>query len=161
VAPFTAAWYAAHPDAWQHPQPYAEWRSSPIPPAVVVNAFFAGTAPANPSLAAALASEWLSFGVFTPPSAPNAPATTFQQIAAAKSGEIKGVFFDAATNTVQPVAGRIDPTSRSARWTVGTSQSLSFETTIDELAKQAPAVTVVTPTGGRPGQLVLVPAPGH
>lgn len=158
-SPFTPAWYAQHPDAWQHPQPYAEWRSSPLPPAVVVNTFFGGAAPANPALAAAVASEWLPFGVFTPPMAAGAAATTFQQIAAAKTGEIKGVFYDAASNTSQPITGRIDLSTRAATWTVGGSGSLSFESTLDELTKPAPAVTVVTPAGRQPGQLVLAPAP--
>ena len=157
--PFTPAWYGQHPDAWQHPQPYAEWRSSPLPPAVVVNTFFGGTSPANPALAAAVASEWLPFGVFTPPMAAGAAPTTFQQIAAAKTGEIKGVFYDATSNTVQPIAGRVDPATRVAAWSVGASGSVSFETTLDELTKPAPTVTVVTAGGRQPGQLVLSPVP--
>lgn len=157
--PFTAAWYGQHPGVWQHPQPYAEWRSSPLPPAVVVNTFFGGTAPANPALAKAVSAEWLPFGVFTPPAAPGTVATTFQQLAATKAGEIKGVYYDAASNTTQPIAGRIDLSTRSATWSVGSPATLSFETTLDELTKPAPAVTIVASTGRQAGQLVLAPSP--
>lgn len=126
---------------------------------MVVNTFFGNTPPANPAIAAAVASGWLSFGVFTPPTAAGTASATYQQIAAAKSGEIKGVFYDAASNTAQPIAGRIDVSTRAAKWSVGTSGSLSFETTLDELTKPAPAVTVVTTAGRAPGQLVLAPSP--
>ena len=158
-APFTAAWYGQHPGVWQHPQPYAEWRSSPLPPAVVVNTFFGGTAPASPALAKAVSAEWLPFGVFTPLAAPGAAATTFQQLAATKAGEIKGVYYDAVSNTTQPIAGRIDLSTRSATWSVGSPATLSFETTLDELTKPAPAMTIVAASGRQAGQLVLAPSP--
>lgn len=158
-APFTPVWYGQHPDVWQHPQPYAEWRTSSIPPAVVINAFFAGTPPTNPAMAAVLSSEWLPLGVFTPPLAPGAVPTSFQQIAASKAGEVKGVMYDATTNATQPLTGHVDLASRKVTWSVGTPGVMGFESTLDELIKPAPTVTVVSAAGRQPGQLVLASPP--
>jgi hypothetical protein len=156
--PFTPAWYAQHPDAWQHPKPYAEWRSTPAPPAAVINAFF-GMGPQNPSLAAMTTAEWLPLGVFTGPPHPGSQATSFQQIAVSKAGQVKGVMFDAATNSVQPISGLCNPSSRQVTWSVGQAGGLGFETTLDALLEQAPPVSITSPAGTQPGTLVLVPAP--
>ncbi len=158
LPPFIPAWYAQHPDAWQHPKPYADWRSTPAPPMAVVNAFF-GIGPENPALAPMTTAEWLPLGVFTTPPHAGSQPTSFQQIAVSKAGQVKGVMFDAATNTVQPISGLCDVLSHKITWSVGQVGSLGFETTLDEMLKQAPAVSVISSAGTQPGSLVLVPAP--
>jgi hypothetical protein len=158
VRPFTSAWYAQHPDAWQVPKPYADWRSTPVPPTAVINAYFGGTGATNPNLAALTTVDWLPLGVFAPPAPPGGQPTTFQQIAVNKSGQVKGVMFDAASNLVQAMSGTVDVASRKMTWSVGPTGGLTFESSIDELVKPAPAVTVVTVAGRQPGTLVLMPA---
>lgn len=159
AAPFTPVWYSQHPDAWQHPKPYADWRSSPVPPAAVVNAYFGAGGATNPNVAALTAVEWLSLGVFTPPVQPGVPPTSYQQLAVSKAGQVKGVMFDAAANSVQPISGTVDVASRKVTWSVGTSGGLGFQSSLDELVKPAPAVTVVTASGSQPGTLVLTSQP--
>jgi len=156
-APFTAEWYAQHPDAWQHPKPYAEWRSAPVPPAAVVSAFFGTDGGANPSLTATTNVEWLSLGVFSSAARSGGQNTVFQQLAVSKSGQLKGVMVDTATGVVQSLSGLAEVSSGRVSWDVGPSGGLSYETSLDELLKQAPAVTLATPAGRQPGTLVFVP----
>ena len=157
-APFTPEWYAQHPDAWQHPKPYAEWRSAPVPPAAVVSAFFGTDGGANPSLTASTNVEWLSLGVFSSPARAGGQPTAFQQLAVSKAGQLKGVMTDTATGAVQPIAGLAEVSSGKVSWSVGPSGGLAYESSLDELLKQAPAATIVTPAGRQPHSLVLVPA---
>lgn len=157
-APFTAEWYAQHPDAWQHPKPYAEWRAAPVPPAAVVSAFFGTDGGANPNLTTMTNVEWLPLGVFTSPARPGGQATSFHQLAVSKSGQLKGVMTDTATGAVQPIAGLAEVSSGKVSWNVGPSGGLAYESSLDELLKQAPAATIVTPAGRQPHSLVLVPA---
>jgi len=156
--PFTPEWYAQHPDAWQHPKPYAEWRAAPVPPAAVVSAFFGTDGGANPSLTASTNVEWLSLGVFSSPARAGGQPTVFHQLAVSKAGQIKGVMVDTATGAVQPLSGLAEVSSGKVNWSVGQSGALSYESSLDELLKQAAAVTSVTPAGRQPGTLVLVPA---
>lgn len=156
-APFTPQWYAQHPDAWQHPKPYAEWRSAPVPPAAVVSAFFGTDGGANPSLTASTNVEWLSLGVFSSPARAGGQPTSFQQLAVSKAGQLKGVMFDAETGAVQPISGLAEVSSGKVTWTVGPAGGLGYETSLDELMKQAPTVTMATPAGRQPGTLVFVP----
>jgi hypothetical protein len=157
-APFTPEWYAQHPDAWQHPKPYGEWRSAPVPPAAVVSAFFGTDGGANPSLTATTNVEWLSLGVFSSPARAGGQPTSFQQLAVSKAGQLKGVLFDAATGAVQPISGLAEVSSGKVSWSVGPAGGLGYESSLEELLKQAPAVTVATPAGRQPATLVLVPA---
>jgi len=156
--PFTPAWYGQHPDAWQIPKPYADWRSTPVPPTAVVNAYFGSAAATNPNVATLTAVEWLALGVFAPPVQPGAPPPSFQQIAVNKAGQIKGVMFDSKSNAIQPINGTVDLASRKMTWSVGPAGGLAFESSLDEITKPAPAVTVVTAAGRQAGTLVLVPA---
>lgn len=156
--PFTAEWYAQHPDAWQHPKPYAEWRSAPVPPATVVSAFFGTDGGANPNLTSITAVEWLSLGVFASPARVGGPPTVLQQLAVSKAGQVKGVMVDTASNAVQPISGMADVLSGKVTWSVGQAGGIGYETTLDELLKQAPAVTAATPAGRQPATLALVPA---
>lgn len=156
-APFTPEWYARHPDAWQHPKPYAEWRSAPVPPAAVVSAFFGTDGGANPNLTAMTATDWLPLGVFASPARGGGPPTTFQQLAVSKAGQLKGVMADVATNSVQPISGIADVLSGKVSWTVGQAGGIGYESSMEELLKQAPAVTVIAPAGRQPATLALVP----
>ena len=159
MQPFTAAWYAQHPDAWQHPKPYAEWRSAPVPPAAVVSAFFGTDGGANPNLTSMTAVEWLPLGVFASPPRAGGQPTAFQQLAVSKSGQLKGVMTDVATGVVQPISGMADVLSGKVSWTVGQAGGIGYEGTMEELLKQAPGVTVVAPAGRQPATLTLVPSP--
>ena len=89
---------------------------------------------------------------------PVAPATSFHQLAVSKSGQLKGVMTDTATGAVQPIAGLAEVSSGKVSWNVGPSGGLAYESSLDELLKQAPAATIVTPAGRQPHSLVLVPA---
>jgi hypothetical protein len=125
----------------------------------VLNAFFNPASATNPKLAAITATEWLPLGVFTPPPQGAMPPTSFQQLAINKSGQIQGVMVDSATNTVQPISGVVNLSTRTASWSVGQPGGLGFESSLDRLLEPAPAVTVVTPSSRQPGTLVLMTHP--
>lgn len=180
--PFTPAWYAEHPSAWQYTHPYAEWWAV----AGVVGlsnwlgySVYAGTstvattsatttsttsAPAGSSAPAEGAAppadlEWLPLGVYATAPKGAAQAHVYQQLAVSKKGELKGNYYDAISNTVQPVSGAIDRETRKASWTVGKAGGATFETTLDGLVTTPSGVTMKTGGSVQEWELVQVQKP--
>ncbi|MFM8415611.1 MAG: hypothetical protein ACKOCX_12915 [Planctomycetota bacterium] len=123
-----------------------------------MSAFFGTDGGANPNLTAMTAVEWLSLGVFASPPRAGGQSTTFQQLAVSKAGQLKGVMYDAASNAVQPISGMADVLTGKVSWSVGQAGGIGYESSMEELLKQAPAVTVATPAGRQPTTLMVVPA---
>lgn len=183
--PFTSTWYAAHPTAWQYTHPNAEWwavagaaglsqwlgysvvaggTSAGAAPATVVSESGTGTeepAPAEQPQAAALPEDldWLPLGVFA--SAPEGAeqAHVYQQLAVSHDGEIKGNYYDALSDSVQPIAGRIDKESRIATWTIGKGKGGRFQTTIDDLTANPCPATMTSGGGEQRWELVPMDKP--
>lgn len=169
--PFTPAWYTEHPNAWQYTHPYAQWwavtgvvglsnwlgygvypagtatataaSSTTVSSGTVAEASAEATASTESTPAAPPTDlEWLPLGVFATAPKGAAQAHVYQQLAVSKKGELKGNYYDAISNAVQPVSGSIDRETRKASWTVGKAGGATFETTLDALVKTPSSVTM-------------------
>jgi hypothetical protein len=83
----------------------------------------------------------------------------WQQLAVGSDGSIRGNHFDAISDVVQPITGRIDPLSRLATWTVGGGRGARFEAPIAQLTEPAAAVQAVIGGAARPWTLLRLPKP--
>jgi hypothetical protein len=112
---------------------------------------------------------WLPLGVFA---AYRAEATDlldaeapeplgWQQLAVGSDGSIRGNHFDAISDVVQPITGRVDPRSRLATWTVGGGRGARFEAPVAQLTEPAAAVQAVMGGAARPWTLVRLPKPAQ
>jgi hypothetical protein len=169
--PFTASWYADHPNAWRYAHPYANWWAVGSGAAVYAwlgypaagTATVATTTVAQDGAAAAPAGappadlEWLPLGVFaTGPKGAGDPHV-YLQLAVSKKGEIKGNYYDAVSDATQPIIGAIDKESRKATWSVG--KGATFETTLDALLKTPSDATMKSGSATQVWQLVQVEKP--
>jgi hypothetical protein len=174
--PFTPAWHARHPYAWNggaanwwraaSPEAVAGWleRAAAEPAAsrvLTVDGQILDVGPRADGTRSVLVEgeadpgDWLPLGVFA--SAAKAEAEdplAWQQLALGRDGALRGNHFDAISGVVQPITGSVDPRTRLASWTVGGPRGARFETSIAGLTEpQTPANMVV---GGvtRPWTLV-------
>lgn len=174
--PFTAGWYAEHPNAWQYTHPYANWWAVGgavaltqwlgYPVAVGTTAATGTEAAAteattNDATAAAAAPpsdlEWMPLGVYAAGPKGTSDAHVYLQLAVSRKGELKGNYYDAVSNATQPVTGSIDKDTRKATWKVGSGSQ--FDTTLDALMKTPSDVTVKAGSGTQTWELVQMEQP--
>lgn len=150
--PFSAAWYADHPQAWQLGNPHADayavaaapnmrsWWAVPatgaVPVATPVAAAPAGAAPAavtpgNGAASAENQGEWLPIGVFNLNKKGMTETTRAIQLATSHSGEVKGNQIDLLTDVVTEVHGRFDEKNNTLQWTVGQSNTVVFKARLE------------------------------
>jgi hypothetical protein len=118
---------------------------------------------------AAADAGWLPLGVFAAYRAEaeallaaDAPEPLgWQQLAVGSDGSIRGNHFDAISDVVQPITGRVDPRSRLATWTVGGGRGARFEAPIAQLTEPAAAVQAVIGGAARPWTLLRLPKPAQ
>jgi hypothetical protein len=107
---------------------------------------------------AAAAGDWLPLGVFAVvPEARGHDSSqhhNYQQLAVDRQGVIKGNFYDAISDTLQPIAGSVDRDTLTASWTVGASGS---RFTAPLQAFTASPRTVSVSSGGTARQLQMLP----
>jgi hypothetical protein len=157
--PFTPAWYANHPGAWQYTHPHADaW-------AVAT----AGTAAAWLGLAAvtggtvytaetadetaddaddsasddnSVAGDYLPLGVFALAPKSEKDASALVQLAVNKQGVVRGNYYDVLTGQTQPVAGTLDKQTQRATFKAVPSGNVTFETSLASLTQPAGTVTL-------------------
>lgn len=185
--PFTAAWYTEHPNAWRYTHPYAEWwavagvaglsswlgysvaAASVTTAGATTSSATTTTAQESSaeteSAAAATAAppadlEWLPLGVYATSPTGASQAHVYQQLAVSKQGELKGNYYDAISNAVQPIAGSIDRETRKASWTIGTNGGGAvFETTLDALVQTPSTATMKSGSSSQEWDLVQMEKP--
>jgi hypothetical protein len=82
--------------------------------------------------------DWMPLGVFalTPDGQASGPdPTLFLQLAVSKEGIISGTFYNAATNTTQPIEGMADKKTQRVAWTVVGKSRPIMETGISNLTQ--------------------------
>jgi hypothetical protein len=173
-APFSPAWYAQHPNAWQLTHPYAgeafvaasalvvaNWLS--VSEAAVSSSGYtsATTEPASPEEAAQAAGElatsgamevadatqWLPVGVYAFHPADSPQATRLLQLAVSPEGILRGSHFDLISDEATDVRGAVDKTGLSASWTIGHAGKVVFQCPVGELTKPDGQVTAYFPDG--------------
>jgi hypothetical protein len=174
--PFTPAWYAQHPNAWHVTHPYANgWAvattaalSSWLGWAYASEPSYSSTtivyedAPeeeeasetveqvyvdASPSDVALPSGDWLPLGVYSLVASPDQPPMQIVQLSVDRQGVIRGVHYDAMTNTSQNVVGSLDRETQKAQWTLESNPNLAFRTGIDQLTQSEGIVEVSLPSG--------------
>lgn len=174
--PFTAGWYAEHPNAWQYTHPYANWWA--VGGAVGLTRWLgysvaAGATNATVTEAAAtetIASdataaadappsdlEWMPLGVYAAGPKGTSEAHIYLQLAVSRKGELKGNYYDAISNATQPITGSIDKDTRKATWKVGSGSQ--FDTTLDGLMTTPSDVTVKAGSSMQTWELVQMEQP--
>jgi hypothetical protein len=179
--PFSPAWYADHPQAWQYTHPHAD--AAAVATAAGVTAWLGAayytpaetggtsttviyqeapaeeTAPqerpaAAMSNVASVAEEWMTLGTYSLVANPGSPPTVMLQLAVDHRGQLKGVYYDSLTNTTHNVSGTLDRNSQMAQWSLDNNPQLTFKAPLNELLKSAGNVEVKLATGPQQWQLV-------
>lgn len=173
TAAFTPAWYAGHPAAWRPPQPVDVWATTDaagldawlgqsVRAASATSADAAAVATAGADAVApdgtrsvlvlpaghgepagTAGAGWLPLGVFAVSAEADARSHSLQQLAVDRDAKIRGTFYDALSDTVQPVSGAIHRETRTASWTVGTSGS-RFEAPLEAFTNPPQTVTIAS-----------------
>ncbi len=161
--PFTAAWYADHPNAWQATHPHADAWAAATATSVAAwlgwaaydannandgnGAYYNTTvvyeqAPAEASESEPAATEetiadatvslqenagdWLTLGIYSVLSNSGEPTSRLMQLATNRQGDVRGVYYDAISNTSQNLSGRIDQSTQQAQWTIESNPQTTF-----------------------------------
>jgi hypothetical protein len=188
--PFTPAWHDAYPQAWT-PTGTADWwqqasasgidsrltRLANAPRVWTVDGQIVDAPPPadgtrsvlvdGPTTAAG--SGWLPLGVFAAFAAEPAALVTadapeplgWQQLAIGSDGAIRGNHYDAISDVVQPISGRVDPRTRLATWTIGGGRGARFETPAATLAESAARAQATIGGAARPWTLVPLTRPAQ
>jgi hypothetical protein len=104
-------------------------------------------------------SPWLPLGAFAAVPAGGVDALAphlFLELSLHRDGTVRGNYFDAVSDAVQPVAGRFDRETGSLTWRIG-SRGAEFETTADGLAAGRVEATVRRGTHERTWVLIGLP----
>ncbi len=182
--PFSPAWYAQHPNAWHATHPYAGrwpvasvavvgtwlgWAAVPQETYSSTTIYFDGEpvytdeseavagqydVDASPADVELPAGDWLPLGVYSLVTAPDQDPMQLVQLAVDRNGVVRGVYYDAVTNTSHNVVGSIDRDTQNAQWTLESNPDLAFQTGIDQLTQPTGVVEVTLPSGVQEWQLV-------
>ena len=104
-------------------------------------------------------SPWLPLGAFAAVPAGGEQALAphlFLELSLHRDGTVRGNYFDAVSDAVQPVAGRFDRETGSLTWRIG-GRGAEFETTADGLAAGRVEATVRRGTNERTWVLIGLP----
>lgn len=188
--PFTPAWHDAYPQAWT-PTGTADWwqqasasaidsrlaRLANAPRVWTVDGQIVDAPPPADGTRSVLVdgptttaeSGWLPLGIFASFAAEPATLVTadapeplgWQQLAIGSDGAIRGNHYDAISDVVQPISGRVDPRTRLATWTIGGGRGARFETPVATLAESAARAQATIGGAARPWTLVPLTRPAQ
>ena len=181
--PFTPAWYAQHPNAWQYTHPHADavavastaavatWIGAAYAPVssggssttVIYESAPAETVaaePMDPPEAAAdetlNSEEWLPLGVFAVSTDEKSPALVMLQLVVDHQGTLRGVYYDSITDTTHNIVGTVDRNTQLAQWQIESSSQVAFQTPLSELTQDAGALELLVPAGPQKWHLTRV-----
>ena len=168
--PFSPAWYAEHPNAWQATHPYANevavatvasvaawtaYTAYPSGSSTVVTTgdtyiYEAAPAseeapPAEPQPAAADpvdATEWLPLGTFEVAPAADSPTTRVIQLAVSRQATVRGVYYDQLTGTTQNLSGQLDQKTQQVTWHADDNPQVKFAASLQDLTSDTGTVTI-------------------
>jgi hypothetical protein len=166
--PFTPAWYADHPRAWQYTHPHADaWAVATFGAA----ATWLGITAANGGYATdggtvytsdaddasedqsgndspedeqqiAAADEYLPLGVFALAPKTEKDASALVQLAVNKQGQLRGNYYDVVSGQDQPIEGTLDKKTQRAAFKVSPGGKVSFETSLASLTRDGGTITL-------------------
>jgi hypothetical protein len=86
--------------------------------------------------------EWMSLGVFAMVQGEETTSNNIFQLAVNKEGVIRGNYYNALTDTVDPVHGSVDKKTQRAAWMVGDKKTPVYEAGIANLTKDETTMMV-------------------
>ena len=184
--PFSAAWYADHPNAWQYTHPHADaWAVASVATATAwlgwgavdggnggsTTTVYVEQAPAEPTLADAPATppnaetapttpagDWLPLGVFAL-SRPEGSGRQVVQLAVNRAGDVQGVYYDEFLGATVNVVGAVDRATQLVSWSPESNRQTVFTVSLVGLTSPEAPVDVTTPAGGETWLAVRLEAP--
>jgi hypothetical protein len=102
------------------------------------------------------ADDFEPLGVFALVQEGDEKATNIFQLALSKGGLLRGNYYNALTDTTDPVYGSVDPKTQRAAWTVGARKSPVYEAGIANLTRDETSVLIHFGKDQPPQQMVLV-----
>lgn len=159
--PFSAAWYANHPRAWQYTHPHADaWAVASLGMAGA----WLGVAALNDGTVYTAENEaddqsddnltqegetdlpaddnFLSLGVFALAPQQENDATAIVQLAINHDGIVRGTYVDLLTNQEQAIEGAVDKKTQRVAWRVGDNGSVTFDTQLASLTQATGPITL-------------------
>jgi hypothetical protein len=136
--PFTPAWYADHPKAWQATHPHAD---------VVAAAGAVGLA-----RWLAVSSVWVggqTVGEFALGPEGRGDATRVIRLLVSQDGVVRGSHYDLISEEVQEVRGAVDKKELRIAWRIGPSGKVVFQAPLGELTNAEGRLTAYFPDGKR------------
>ncbi|HYW79497.1 MAG TPA: hypothetical protein VE890_07960 [Thermoguttaceae bacterium] len=162
--PFTPAWYAEHPQAWQMTHPHADAAAVATSTAVAVwlgashVQIDASTTTSNETTSDAPVAEpatptpdmpqiaddgqWLPLGSFELRLSGQTVATRAIQLAVNRQGVIRGTYYDMAADSAKQIIGSVDKETLRASWTIGQSGQVVYEMSLEALSSPEGQLTV-------------------
>jgi hypothetical protein len=147
--PFTPAWYANHPAAWQYTHPHADaWAVASFSAAATWLGVTAATTGGYVTDDTVYTSDeagqeaFLPLGVFALAPQNEKEASALVQLAVNKQGELRGNYYDVLTAQDQTVAGTVDKQSQRATFKVSPGGNVSFETSLANLTQASGWITL-------------------
>ena len=101
-----------------------------------------GQPPAGQPAAPPAGDDWQPLGVFALVGEGEANSTNIFQLAVNKQGLVRGNYYNALTDTTEPVAGAVDKATQRAAWTVADRKSPVYEAGIANLTRDETPVLV-------------------
>jgi hypothetical protein len=159
--PFSPAWYADHPRAWQAVNPHADaWAVASLGAAgawLGVNALtndtvYTAETESDDATDDSLTQEgetdlpaddaFLPLGVFAIAPRQETDANAILQLAVNRDGIVRGTYVDLLTNQEQSIEGAVDKKTQRVAWRVGDNGSVTFETRLSSLTQSAGPLTL-------------------
>jgi hypothetical protein len=189
--PFTPAWYTQHPQAWHVTHPYANewavataaglagwlgWAYAAPPSSYSSTTILFDDVPVGPQETDTLAEvyvdaspsdvvlpsgDWMPLGVYSLVGAPDRPPTQLLQLSVDRQGVIRGIYYDAVTDTSHNVIGSMSRNSQQAEWSLESNPNLAFRAAIDQLMQAEGVVEVSLPGGVEQWHLVRMEDAGQ
>lgn len=86
--------------------------------------------------------EWQALGVFAMVQGEETTSNNIFQLAVNKAGVLRGNYYNALTDTNEPVYGQVDPKSQRCCWTVGDKKTPTYEAGIFNLTEEQTTMMV-------------------
>lgn len=159
--PFSADWYAAHPNAWQSTHQHADawaaasaagvaaWLGGGAQPTYTTSntvVYQQATAEESDSTDDADTSadntEWLSIGVYSVLAKSGEPTSRLLQLSCNRQSELRGVEYDSTTGDSQNLSGRIDQSTQIAEWQLDSNTLITFRANLSDLTQATGTIEV-------------------
>ncbi len=164
--PFTAPWYAAHPNAWNYTHPHADaWAVATIGRATAWlgwgGSYYTSDTDGSTDDSTGDSTdgtqneaEFLSLGVFGLAAPGTQDASALVQLAVNHQGELRGNYYDILTGQEQPITGSVSKQTQLASFKVAGSDGITFESSLVSLTQPSGTLTMRF-NDGRSRQVVL------